>query len=531
MSGWEEYASGRFAGGVHRIIVPSGYGRHCTPMDSTTYPLNPEQRFQMFMDAACDYAIFFTDVKGDITEWSTGAEKIIGYSEDEALKLNATVIFTPEDCARGVPGREMATATASGQANDERWHLRKDGTRFFAIGRLVALRDETGRLRGFTKIVRDATPHKTLEQALQASDAQFRATFAQAPIGLVLADLSGRIEHVNAAFRELLGYPADLDVKGRDILSLTAPEDQEAMRAQLDDMLVGKRPYFVLEKRMRRNDGSYVWVKNSGALLRDAEGRPLSFIDLCQDISALKMSTEELGQLIDQRTSALEDKTKQMESFCYTVAHDLRAPLRAIAGYAKFLHEDFAETLPDEGLDYLLRIESSAARLDRLIIDLLGYTRVQQVPLIQEEVDIGEVVERVIEHVRSENHVEGLVIDVERPLGTVRADGPTLEHVFINLVSNAVKFRREGVAPVLRIYSETRDGRLRVWVEDNGIGIDPRFKDRIFGMFERLNPERKTPGTGIGLAIVSTAMERFGGSRGVEANEPAGSRFWIEFPK
>ncbi|MDF3056901.1 MAG: cph1 5 [Rariglobus sp.] len=266
-------------------------------------------------------------------------------------------------------------------------------------------------------------------------------------------------------------------------------------------------------------------------LLRDAEGRPLSFIDLCQDISALKLSTVELGQLIDERTSALEDKTKQMEAFCYTVAHDLRAPLRAIAGYAKFLHDDFASTLPADGLDYLRRIEASAARLDRLIIDLLGYTRVQQVPLIQEEVDLTEVVERVIEHVRNENGVEGLVIDVVAPLGTVRADGATLEHIFVNLISNAVKFRRPEAPPVIRIYSEERQGRLRVWVEDNGIGVDPRFKERVFGMFERLNPERKTPGTGIGLAIVSTAMERFGGSRGVEPNHPAGSRFWIEFHK
>lgn len=500
-------------------------------MDTPTYRPSLEQRFQLFMDAACDYAIFFMDVNGRIQEWSAGAEKIIGYTEEEALTLDGQVIFTPEDRENGVPEAEMATASECGQANDERWHLRKDGTRFFAVGRLVALKDGAGILRGFAKIVRDATPRKNLEQALQASDAQFRATFAQAPIGMALSDLSGRIQHVNAAFRELLGFEADAEVKGTEIVSLTVPEDQPAVRAQLDDMQRGKRPSFVMEKRMRRLDGSSVWVKNSGALLRDIEGRPLSFIDLCQDISALKMSTVELGQLIDQRTSALEDKTRQMEAFCYTVAHDLRAPLRAIAGYAKFLHEDYADKLPTEGLDYLARIEASAARLDRLIIDLLGYTRVQQVPLIQEEVDLTQVLSRVLEHVWQENQPAGLQIDVADPLGTVRADGATLEHVFINLISNAVKFRREEAPPAIKIYSESREGRLRVWVEDNGIGIDPRFKDRVFGMFERLNPERKMPGTGIGLAIVSTAMDRFGGGRGVEPNHPHGSRFWIEFPK
>jgi PAS domain S-box-containing protein len=499
-------------------------------MDTPTYPLTPEQRFHLFLDAACDYAIFFTGVNGEIIEWSTGAEKIIGYTEEEALRLNARIIFLPEERARGVPEEEMETAVKYGQANDERWHLKKDGSRFFAVGRLIALKDSSGNLHGFTKIVRDVTPNKTLEMALRASDAQFRATFAQAPIGMVLTDLTGRIEQINAAFRELTGFDDD-DLRGRELITLTAEEEQENLRAMFDDMLLGKRASILLEKRMKRADGSLVWVKNSGALLRDVEGRPLSFIDLCQDISALKLSTVELGQLIDQRTSALEDKTKQMEAFCYTVAHDLRAPLRAIAGYAKFLHEDFATMLPENGLDYLKRIEGSAARLDRLIIDLLGYTRVQQVPLIQEEVDLTRVVDRVLEHIKSENPGDDVVVEVASPLGTVRADGTTLEHIFINLISNALKFRREEEPPVIKVYSEPREARLRVWVEDNGIGIDPRFKERVFGMFERLNPERKTPGTGIGLAIVSTAMERFGGTRGVEPNHPVGSRFWVEFPK
>ncbi len=496
----------------------------------TTYHLTPEQRFQMFLDAACDYAVFFMDSNADICEWSIGAEKILGYSENEALQMNGRMIFTDEDRERGVPEQEMERATQDGQANDERWHLRKDGERFFAMGRLVALRDDGGHVCGFAKILRDATPHKTLEQALHASDALFRATFAQAPLGMVLTDLSGRIQQVNAAFCRLTGFTS-AELVGREFISLIIPEDQELVRAQVDELLDGKRTSTVIEKRLMLADGSHVWVQNSGALLRDAEGLPLSFIDLCEDISILKMSAVELGQLVDQRTSDLQDKTKQMESFCYTIAHDLRAPLRAIAGYAEFLRQDFSGVLPNEGLDYVHRIEASAARLDRLISDLLGYTRVQQVPLIQEEVDLTTVVAGVIDHVRRDIGVIGMNIELVAPLGCVRADGVTLEHVFFNLISNAIKFRREGVPPVIRIYSEQTADRLRVWVEDNGIGIDPRFKDRIFGMFERLHPEKIISGTGVGLAIVATAMERFGGSRGVEPNHPWGSRFWIEFPK
>jgi signal transduction histidine kinase len=152
------------------------------------------------------------------------------------------------------------------------------------------------------------------------------------------------------------------------------------------------------------------------------------------------------------------------------------------------------------------------------------------VPVLREEVDLSAVVAHVADQIKRDHAGENITITIDAPLGTVRADAVTLEHVFLNLFSNAVKFRRENVAPKIHVRSELRETRRRVWVEDNGIGIDPRFSHRVFGMFERLHPERKFPGTGVGLAIVATAMERLGGARGVEPNEPSGSRFWIELP-
>lgn len=495
----------------------------------TLSELTAERRFQLLMDAASDYAIFFTDPDGGICEWSTSAQRLIGYTAEEALRMNGRAIFTDQDRAKHAPELEMEIANREGQANDERWHVRKDGTLFFAVGRLIALRDRENRLAGFAKIIRDASRHKILEQALRASDEQFRATFAQAPIGMVLTDLHGNIQQVNAAFSRLVGLePRELE--GIALLSRTAAEDRPLCEAQLQEMLAGKRESMDIEKRLLRADGSQVWVQNSAAILRDAESRPLSIIDLMQDITPLKLSESELGRIVDQRTAALTEKSRQMESFCYTVAHDLRAPLRAIAGYADFLRQDFAAHLPSPGAEYLHRIESAAARLDRLISDLLGYTRMQQVPVLREDVDLSVVVGRAIELVKADNPGAPLNIQVDADLGLVRSDSTTLEHVFLNLIGNAVKFRREGVPAEIRVYSERRGDRVRVWVDDNGIGVDVRFSERIFGMFERLHLDRKIPGTGVGLAIVSTAMERLGGSRGVEPNQPAGSRFWIELP-
>ena len=423
----------------------------------------------------------------------------------------------------------METAVRDGQANDERWHVRKDGSLFFAIGRLVALKDRSGQLLGFAKIVRDATPHKTLELALRASDEQFRATFAQAPIGMILTDLKGMVQQVNAAFIRLIWRPSR-ELEGTPLLALTAPEDRDAAERQMRELFAGGRNSVLIEKRIVHADGRRLWVQNGAAILRDSESRPISVIDLVQDITPLKMSESELSEIVDQRTVALREKTRQMEAFCYTAAHDLRAPLRAIAGYAEFLRQDFSDALPGEGLGYLERIEASAARLDRLISDLLGYTRMQQVPMLREDVDLTSVATRIAEQVKHDHPAENVSISIDAPLGNARGDVTTLEHVFLNLLTNAVKFRREGVLPEIRIRAEERGDRRRVWVEDNGVGIDPRFRDRVFGMFERLSPERKIPGTGVGLAIVSTAMERLGGSRGVEGNEPFGSRFWIELP-
>jgi len=347
---------------------------------------------------------------------------------------------------------------------------------------------------------------------------------------MALTDMKGNIQQVNAAFTRLIGL-ADRELEGTPLLALTAPPDREASQTQLEEVFAGRRDHMVIEKRMVRADGSHVWVQNSAAILRDAESRPLCMIDLVEDISLLKLTEEQLSHVVDQRTTALREKTRQMEGFCYTVAHDLRAPLRAIAGYAEFLRQDFVAKLPPEGLHYVQRIEESAARLDRLISDLLGYTRMQQVPVLREDVDLSAIAARVATQVKADNAALEITIRIEKPLGSVRSDTVTLEHVFLNLITNAVKFRREGTPVEVRVWSEDRGECRRVWVEDNGIGIDPRFRERVFGMFERLNPERKTPGTGVGLAIVSTAMERLGGTRGVEPNEHWGSRFWFELPK
>ncbi|MEY4940854.1 MAG: hypothetical protein RIQ93_2589, partial [Verrucomicrobiota bacterium] len=395
----------------------------------TLCQISAEKRFELFLESATDYAIFFTDPTGVITEWNTGAEKIIGYTAQEAVGQPMNLIFTREDRAEGASEAERSTAARDGQAVDERWHLHKDQSRFFAVGRLIALKSDVGHVFGFAKVLRDVTPYKSLEEALRLSEQQFRAIFAQAPMGMALSDLDGRILQANATFGELVGLNAK-ELIGRPLLSFVAEPERTEVAEEIRRLFLAEKASFLIEKRLVRADGSQVWVQNSGAILRDDKGQSLSLIDLSQDITALKMSRHELEMLVAGRTSALEDKSRQMEAFCYTVAHDLRAPLRAIAGYAEFLRLDHGASFGPEPLVYLQKIEESAARLDRLIHDLLGYTRVQQIPLQPESIDVTPIVDRVVDDLQREIRLSGAVINTHTPLDMVKADAATLEPIF-----------------------------------------------------------------------------------------------------
>lgn len=227
----------------------------------------------------------------------------------------------------------------------------------------------------------------------------------------------------------------------------------------------------------------------------------------------------------------MNEKTRQLECFCYTVAHDLRAPLRAMAGFAEVLREEYGQVLKENGRDCIERIKAASGRLDRLIQDLLGYCRVEQMQLAPEEVDVKGVIDAAVKHLELEIKNKGADVSVRDPLPKIRTDRGALEHVFLNLISNALKFSRTGVPPRISIYGEQKGGQVRLWVEDNGIGISPSHHQRIFGMFEKLDPSANNPGTGVGLAIVSKSIERLGGKTGVESESDQGSRFWVELPK
>jgi signal transduction histidine kinase len=239
----------------------------------------------------------------------------------------------------------------------------------------------------------------------------------------------------------------------------------------------------------------------------------------------------ELERRVAERTVGLRESVKSLESLSYSIAHDLRAPLRTVHSFSDLLLHDYAAKLDDTARDYIQRMAVAAGRMDELIQDLLAYGQLTQENLPLEAVPLNSLLANTLEHMCMDIELKGADVRATSPLPAVRANRALLQQVFTNLLSNALKFVPENVAPCIEIFAETLDGKVRVSVRDNGIGIDPGLQQRIFGVFERLHSTEQFPGTGIGLAIVQKAIDRMSGKLGVESQPGQGSTFWFELPR
>jgi signal transduction histidine kinase len=243
----------------------------------------------------------------------------------------------------------------------------------------------------------------------------------------------------------------------------------------------------------------------------------------------LEQHQQRLERTVDERTAALRDTVQQLETFSYSIAHDMRAPLRTMNNFAGFLCSEESERLSEQGREYLQRIMTGAERLDALINDVLDYSRVSKGEVRLERVSLSEVVSHTIgeyPHLQA----KAALIEVREPLHPVIGNSSLLRQCISNLLGNALKFVAKEQRPHVVVRTEPAGKRVRLWIEDNGIGIPADERKNLFGLFHRLSTSTGYPGTGVGLATVKRAMERMNGTVGVESEGGAGSRFWIELP-
>lgn len=373
------------------------------------------------------------------------------------------------------------------------------------------------------------------EVALSESEQRFRAMFEQAAVGMALISMEGRWLEPNDKLCNVLGYTRS-ELVGRPCQDIAHPDDGDASADVVRRLTHNEIVSHSAEERYRHKSGALVWMNVTRGLVREADGTPKYFVAVLEDIGARKQAeaalrslTRELETRVAARTAELAETNAELEAFTYTVSHDLRAPLRAMQGLAQALREDYAAALDTAGHDYVARVIAAAARMDALIQDLLAYSHLARAALQPATVDLKKILEAAQEQLAFDIRKSHAIIDIVTPLASVSAHASTLVQVVVNLLANAIKFVKPGTQPRIRIWTETRAGHARLWVQDEGIGIDAEHRERIFRVFERLHGIETYPGTGIGLAIVRKGIERMGGATGVESNA-IGSRFWIELP-
>ena len=227
----------------------------------------------------------------------------------------------------------------------------------------------------------------------------------------------------------------------------------------------------------------------------------------------------------------LESSNEEYRRFAYVVSHDLRAPLRAMQGFSNTLLQRYSDKLDDTGQGYVRRIANAALRMDELIQDLLVYSRITTTDIQITRINLEESIDKALEQVEGEIKERQAHITIQRPLPQAFGNVSTLAQIVVNLVTNGIKFIAPEVKPDIRIWSEIFQDRVRLWVEDNGIGIEQENQEKIFQVFERLHGTEAYPGTGIGLAIVNKGVQRLVGHVGLESEPGSGSRFWIELKK
>jgi light-regulated signal transduction histidine kinase (bacteriophytochrome) len=263
------------------------------------------------------------------------------------------------------------------------------------------------------------------------------------------------------------------------------------------------------------------------------QGIVVALLEVTQ-IKAAQRKLMEANQLLEQRveerTGQIAEANAELRAFAHTIAHDLRAPLRNVEGFATALLEDEADRMSEDGRLFAGRIVAAVVRMDRLITDLLAYSRLSRAELRFERVDLGTVVKTVLRDLETQIAESGAQLDIAYPLPAVWANATILVQVIANLVSNAIKFVDKGVVPHIRI-GAARDGMaVRMTIADNGIGIAPEHREHVFGVFERLHGHERYPGTGIGLAIVKKGLERIEGTVRIVGGEQGGSIFELTMP-
>lgn len=511
---------------------------------------NSEQRYHQMLNEVQEYAIIMLDKDGNIIDWNKGAEKIKGYKPAEIIGQNFRIFYLPEDRQRHLPEQLLQRAIDTGKAEHEGWRVRKDGSLFWGSIVITALHDDNENIIGFSKVTRDLSERKASEERkeqytrelqqkneeLRRSEERYHKMVAEVEdYAIILLDVDGNIQNWNRGAENIKGYKAE-EIIGKNFSVFYSPEDREK---KLADTLLnearakGKATH---EGWRIKKDGTRFWGSVVITALHDHDHNIIGYSKVTRDLTERKLAEDRQKQNAEQ----LQAQNKELEQFAYVASHDLQEPLRKIRTFNSLILEHDGDRLSEKAKDYFSRSISAADRMNRLIDDLLTYSRATRDAHQLEPVDLNTIFNRVK---ASYKDAERNVIIESEQLPVITGMRFQFEQLFDNLISNGIKYQPAGNTPHIRISYRVVAGNEvvgknygaasrfhEISFADNGIGFDQQYADKIFEMFHRLHGRSEYSGSGIGLAVVKKIVQNYGGIITAEGRPGEGSIFRVYFP-
>lgn len=502
------------------------------PLQNQQQIIENKTRLKAIIDAAID-GIITIDARGIIETVNPAAAFIFGYAPEEVIGRNVKVLMPEPDRSQHDQYIENYHHTGEGQIigkGREVTGLKKDGTRFPFLLSIseVKLQDKTI----FTGIVHDISELKKAETALRESENKINSIIQAAVDGIITIDTRGIIEMVNPAAARLFGYEAE-ELLGKSINMLMPEPDKSLHDSYLHNYHETAQKRIIgigREVTGLRKDGSVFpfYLSISEVQLADRK----VYTGFIHDITQQKLDEERLRRY----AAELERSNRELQDFAYVSSHDLQEPLRKIQAFGDRLMSKEYDNLSDQGKDYVERMLNAASRMQNLINDLLNFSRVTGQSKTFVKVKLDDILTEVISDLEVSIEKTGAEI-IRSPLPEIEAEPTQMRQLFQNLLSNAIKFRKENESPIINIYAKNLQRRAHltatpgdevteIYVEDNGIGFDEKYLDRIFNIFQRLEGQ-KFEGSGIGLAVCRKIAVRHGGDITASSEPGVGTRFII----